>query len=165
MSPSRNPPCSESELDALLAGELDAEEAERVRAHAATCATCTRALAWQRLERGWMAQRARRMPSRPALSYGALEARLRAPAPRRSPWAHRGMVALGAVAAVLFVTLSLVPRPGPTSFSAEETWGDGLMSVATVQACMDPSIEEVARVEARSGACLLASPAATANSP
>ena len=165
MSPSHHPPCSESELDALLAGELAREDAERVRAHAATCATCTRALAWQRLERGWMAQRARRMPSRPGLSYGALEARLRAPAPHhRSQWAHWGMMALGAVAAVLFVALNMVPRTVPTSLSAEETWGDGLMSVATVEACMDPSIEAVARVEARFGACLLASPAATADS-
>jgi anti-sigma factor RsiW len=151
-------------LDALLAGELSAEDAERVRAHAALCATCTRALAWQRLERGWMAQRARRMPSRPALSYGALEARLRAPVPRRSPWVPRGLMALGAVAAVLFVALGLMPRSAPPAFSAEETWGDGLMSVATVEACMDPSIEAVARVEARFGACLLASPAATASS-
>jgi hypothetical protein len=44
------------------------------------------------------------------------------------------------------------------SFS-EEPWGDGLVSVATVPACMDPSIEAVARVEASFGACLLASPA------
>ena len=51
--------CRESELDALLAGELSAEDAERVRAHAAACATCTRSLAWQKLERGWMAQRAK----------------------------------------------------------------------------------------------------------
>ena len=63
MSSSQKPPCRESELDALLAGELSAEAAERVRAHAAACATCTRSLAWQKLERGWMAQRARRMPS------------------------------------------------------------------------------------------------------
>jgi len=159
MSPSQNPPCRESELDALLAGELSAEDAERVRAHAAGCATCTRSLAWQKLERGWMAQRARRMPSRPALSFGALEARLRAPTPRRVPWSYVGRMAVGAAAAVLFVALSLVPGPGPTSLTSEEPWTEGLVSVATVPACMDPSIEAVARVEARFGACLLASPA------
>ncbi|PTL76780.1 zf-HC2 domain-containing protein [Vitiosangium sp. GDMCC 1.1324] len=157
-------PCRESDLDALLAGELSAEEAERVSAHAAACASCTRALAWLRLERGWMAQRARRMPSRPALSFGALEARLRpASAPRRGGWEHAGRMALGAVAAVAFLTLSLVPvRPTSLdSFATEEQWGEGLVSVATVPACMDPSVEAVARVEAIVGACLQASPART----
>jgi hypothetical protein len=71
-------------------------------------------------------------------------------------------MALGAAAAVAFVVLSLVPRVGPSSLeslSSEEAWGDGLVSVATVPACMDPSVEAVARVEASYGACLLASPA------
>ncbi|QRK10632.1 zf-HC2 domain-containing protein [Archangium violaceum] len=155
-----SPPCRESDLDALLAGELSEEEAERVSAHATTCVTCARTLAWLRLERGWMAQRARRMPSRPALSFGALEARLRpSQAPHQGRWEHGGRMALGAVAAVAFMALSLVPQARPTSFDSEEPWGDGLVSVATVPACMDPSVEAVARVEARFGACLLASPA------
>lgn len=156
-------PCRESDLDALLAGELSAEEAARVSAHAATCGTCAKTLAWLRLERGWMAQRARRMPSRPALSFGALEARLRpVSAPRRARWEHAGRMALGAAAAVAFMVLSLAPQVGPTSLeslSSEESWGEGLVSVSTVPACMDPSVEAVARVEASYGACLLASPA------
>ncbi|WNG51659.1 hypothetical protein F0U60_51755 [Archangium minus] len=153
-------PCRESDLDALLAGELSEEEAERVSTHAAACATCARTLAWLRLERGWMAQRARRLPSRPALSFSALEARLRpSSAPRKGRWEYGGRMALGAVAAVAFMALSLVPQARPTSFDAEESWGDGLVSVATVPACMDPSVEAVARVEASVGACLLASPA------
>ncbi|QRN97991.1 zf-HC2 domain-containing protein [Archangium violaceum] len=153
-------PCRESDLDALLAGELSAEEAERVREHVATCAGCTQSLAWLRMERGWMAQRARRMPARAALNFGALEARLRAAAaaPRRGEWSHRGMMAMGAAAAVFFVLLSLVPG-NPTLTLSEEPWRDGLVSVAQVEACMDPSLEAVARVEARFGACLLASPA------
>jgi anti-sigma factor RsiW len=151
-------PCRESDLDALLAGELSPEDAERVRAHAATCAGCARSLAWLRLERGWMAQRARRLPSRPALDFGALEARLRHPEPRRGLWAHWGRMAMGAAAAVVFVALSLVPQERASSFS-DDPWGDGLVSLATVEACMDPSIEAMARVEARIGACLLASPA------
>lgn len=149
-------PCREPELDALLAGELSPEEAERVRAHAATCARCTQSLSWLRLERGWMAQRARRQPSRPALRFSALEARLRPAAPRRAPWSHWGRMAAGAAAAAL-VALALVPRQ--TSPLSEETWGEGLMSLATVEVCSDPSLEAVARVEARVGACLLASPA------
>jgi anti-sigma factor RsiW len=150
--------CRESELDALLAGELSPEEAERVRAHAATCATCTRSLAWLKVERGWMARRARHQPSRPALRFSALEARLRPPVPHRSWRSHLGSVALGAAAAVAFVALHLAPRTSPPSLS-EENWSEGLVSRATVDACMDPSIEAVARVEARFGACLLASPA------
>lgn len=153
-------PCRESDLDALLAGELSAEEAARVSAHAAACGTCAKTLAWLRLERGWMAQRARRTPSRPALSFGALEARLRpASVPRRARWEYAGRMALGAAAAVAFVVLSLVPRTASfESRASEEAWGDGLVSVATVPACMDPSVEAVARVEATYGACLLASP-------
>ncbi len=150
-------PCRESDLDALLTGELSSEDAERVRAHAATCASCTRTLSWLRMERGWMAQRARRQPSRAALNFSALEARLRPAVPRRGQWSHRGMMALGAVAAVMLVAFSLVPQR--TASLSEEQWGDGLVSVATVEACMDPSVEAVARVEASVGACLLASPA------
>ncbi|MCY1083001.1 anti-sigma factor family protein [Archangium lansingense] len=161
-------PCRESDLDALLAGELSPEEAERVSAHAASCATCTRALAWLRTERGWMAQRARRMPSRPALSFEALEARLRpTPAPRQARREHRGglVAMMGAAAAVAFMALSMMPRSHQTSLSAfasmssEDAWSEGLISIAQVPACMDPSVEAVARVEARFGACLLASPA------
>lgn len=157
-------PCREPELDALLAGELSPEEAERVSAHAATCATCTRALAWLRTERGWMAQRARRMPARPALSFEALEARLRPPpAPRQVRREPRGRVAMmGAAAAVAFMALSMMPRSpsmSRSSFSSEDAWSEGLVSMAQVPACMDPSVDAVARVEARFGACLLASPA------
>ncbi len=156
-------PCRESELDALLAGELSPEEAGQVSAHAATCATCTRALAWLRTERGWMAQRARRMPSRPALRFEALEAKLRPPAPRQARREPRGLVAMmGAAAAVAFMALSMLPRSPSTSlasFSSEEAWSEGLVSIAQVPACMDPSVDAVARVEARFGACLLASPA------
>lgn len=157
-------PCREPELDALLAGELSPEEAGRVSEHAATCATCTRALAWLRTERGWMAQRARRMPSRPALDFEALEARLRpAPAPRQARREPRGLVAMmGAAAAVAFMALSMLPGSPSSSrsaFSSEESWSEGLVSIAQVPACMDPSVDAVARVEARFGACLLASPA------
>jgi anti-sigma factor RsiW len=151
-------PCRESELDALLAGELSAEQAEHVRAHVATCGPCTKSLAWLKAERRWMAQRARRQPSRPALRFSALEARLPPPAPRRARWAELGRMALGAAAAVTFVALGLMPRPGPPSLS-EENWGEELVSMARVDACMDPSIEAVARMEASVGACLLASPA------
>lgn len=153
--------CRETDLEALLTGELSAREAERVSAHAAACGACARTLAWLRLERGWMAQRARRLPSRPALRFEALETRLR-PAPKPRSTRRRGEwrlgLALGSMAAVACAVLTLV-MPAPTPSFSEEPWGEGLVSVARVEACTDPSLEAVARVEARVGACLLASPA------
>lgn len=150
--------CRETDLEALLTGELSAREAERVSAHAAACGACARTLAWLRLERGWMAQRARRVPPRPALRFEALEARLRPTtrAPRRGDW-RRGL-ALGSLAAAASVALAVV-LPAPTPSFSEEPWGEGLVSVVRVEACTDPSLEAVARMEARVGACLLASPA------
>jgi anti-sigma factor RsiW len=149
-------PCRESDLDALLAGELSAEEAGRVGAHAATCDTCARTLEWLRMERGWMARRAKRQPARRALETGAWEARLR-PAPARS-WLREWRGGMWAAAALVScVMLSLLPTARPKA-RPEEPWGDGLVSMARVEVCTDPGIEAVARMEARVGACLLASP-------
>ncbi|NTX07649.1 MULTISPECIES: anti-sigma factor [Myxococcus] len=153
--------CRESELDALLAGELAPEDAARVRAHAEGCAACKHALAWQRLERGWMAQRARREPARPALSFAALEARLahepQAPvrhARREGQWRHWGKMAMAAAAAVAFVGLSL-PRGGTgVGGTTEEPWSRELIVATGVEACEDAA----AALEARVGACLIASP-------
>ncbi|MFY2560537.1 anti-sigma factor family protein [Corallococcus terminator] len=151
--------CRESELDALLAGELAPEDAARVRAHAEACAACKHALSWQRLERGWMAQRARREPARPALNFSALEARLaqKAQPPvrharREGQWRHWGKMAMAAAAAVAFVGLSL-PRGG-TGVGAEEPWSRELIVATGVESCEDAA----AALEARVGACLIASP-------
>lgn len=163
--------CREHELDALLAGELLPEDAARVSAHVNACPACRHALTWLRLERGWMAQRARRTPSRPALSFSALEARLARPAvPRRvsleGTWAHWGKMMMGAAAAVAFVGLSLV-RAGPASLGEEPSWDmsmstglsrDVLATALGVEACEDPSREAVAALEASVGACLVATP-------
>jgi anti-sigma factor RsiW len=169
--------CREQELDALLAGELSPADAERVRVHAEGCAACTHALAWLKLERGWMTQRARRMPARPALSFDALEARLaaaKAPArpapapvavprrseraaPRRSDWSYRGVMALGAAAAVAFIFFGVV-QVRPVN-SHEELWSQEVLASGLVQVCVDPSGEAVAALEDRFRACLIASPA------
>ncbi len=166
--------CREQELDALLAGELSPADAERVRTHAEGCAACTHTLAWLRLERGWMAQRARRMPARPALSFSTLEARLAAakvaaptpgaephravrPAPRRGHWSHRGMMALGAAAAVAFMVFGMA-QVRPVN-SLEEPWSQEVLASGLLQACVDTSGEEMAATEARFSACLIASPA------
>lgn len=163
-----NSPCREHELDALLADELPPADAERVRAHAEGCAACAQNLTWLKLERGWMAQRARRASSRPALDFSALEARLakaQAPtpparrAPRRGEWAHRGKMALAAAAAVSFVMFSL-SQPGTLPSSSESEWdGESLLfTPARAEVCVDPGVEAVAALEASVGACLLASP-------
>ena len=119
-----------------------------------------------------MAQRARRMPARPALSFSALEARLAqaktaAPvaepsraersAPRRGHWSHRGMMALGAAAAVAFMLFG-VAQVRPVN-SLEEPWSQEVLASGLLQACVDTSGEEMAATEARFSACLIASPA------
>lgn len=173
--------CREQELDALLAGELSPSDAERVRAHAESCAACTHTLAWLKLERGWMAQRARRMPSRPALDFSALEARLAAAKsapepvaeprraaraephratraePRRSQWSNRGVMVLGAAAAVAFMFFG-VAQVRPVN-SLEEPWSQEVLASGLLEACVDTSGEEMAATEARFSACLIASPA------
>jgi anti-sigma factor RsiW len=170
--------CREQDLDALMAGELSLADAERVRAHAEACAACNHALAWLKLERGWMAQRARRMPARSALNFAALEARLAAAsaparpvlAPvavsrrserttprRRSEWSQRTMMALGAVAAVAFIFFGVAQvRP---VHSGEVLWSQEVLASGLLQACVDPSGEAVAALEDRFNACLIASPA------
>ncbi|WP_224369183.1 anti-sigma factor family protein [Hyalangium versicolor] len=169
--------CREQELDMLLAEELSPTDAERVRAHVESCAACAHALAWLKLERGWMAQRARRMPARPALSFEALEARLATeaepvrpmaarmaeprraarPTQHRAQWSHRGMMAMGAVASVAFMLFGVVQvRPVR---SLEEPWNQEVLASGLLLACVDPSGEAVAALEDRFGACLIASPA------
>ncbi|SEM20802.1 Putative zinc-finger [Stigmatella aurantiaca] len=165
-----SPRCPEQDLDALLAGELSPAEAGRVRAHAEACAACTQALAWLKLERGWMAQRARRMPARPALNFEALQARLEAaparpPAPRTSPqwvgfWAATGKMALGAAAAVAFLVINMTQMPPAASI--EESWTQDALASGLL-ACEDTSSQEVAAMEARFGACLIASPVLTSH--
>jgi anti-sigma factor RsiW len=154
-------PCRESALDALLAGELAPEDAARVQAHADGCAACRHALAWMRLERGWMAQRARRMPARPALRFAALEARLEQKAasrvlPHPGTWSHWGKMMMGAAAAVAFVGFSMAQvapvAPGNEAFRGE------VFATAVTEACEDPSRDAVAALEARVGACLVATP-------
>ncbi|MCP3104012.1 zf-HC2 domain-containing protein [Myxococcus sp. K15C18031901] len=153
--------CRENELDALLAGELSDEDAARVRAHAEGCAACRHALTWLRMERGWMAQRARRTPSRPALDFAALEARLAATAepsvvphraPHESPWRGWRTMLMGAMATMACFGLGLV-RSGPTT-NAEEPWGAEVLVAASGEACEDAA----AALEARVGACLIATP-------
>ncbi|MBM7112203.1 anti-sigma factor family protein [Archangium primigenium] len=159
-----NPPCRQEDLDALVARELSEADARRVSAHAEHCDTCRRALEWLRMERGWMARRARRPVPRRALDYGALEARLKPARPRPSLvfWEWRGLGLAAVTAALLGVVLHVGPSTrapvhGGVS-EAGESWSEGLMSMARVEVCLDPSLEAAARMEAQVGACLMASP-------
>ncbi len=163
--------CREQELDAWLAGELSPADTERVRAHAEGCAACQHAMAWLKLERTWVAQRARRTPARTALNFAALEARLaaaearlpvsapmgRRATPRRHEGSHRGKLVMGAAAAVAFFLFGMAQvRPVP---SLEEPWSQEVLVSGRVAACVDTSGEAVAALEDRFSACLIASPA------
>ncbi|MBU8896643.1 zf-HC2 domain-containing protein [Corallococcus sp. H22C18031201] len=155
-----NAPCPEHPLEALLAGELPFDEAERVQHHVDSCAACTQSMAWLKLERGWMAQRARRAPHRRALDFSALEARLASAQALRARtqgrWSHQGKMALGAIAALLFIVFNVTQQLPPTP--AEDAWGLEAWSVPAGETCVDPTREAVAAIEARVGACLVATP-------
>ena len=157
--------CSEHGLDALLAGELSPPEAERVRAHARTCATCARSRAWLQLEREWMARRAQSQPARPALSFEQLQAKLAAAAqapaerravPHRSRRQPRGLLALGMLTAVMGVAFSLLPMLQSYAPVAACTASGATVAASDVgaNACYD----DQAMLEARLGACLVATP-------
>ncbi|MBJ6764901.1 zf-HC2 domain-containing protein [Myxococcaceae bacterium JPH2] len=156
-------PCPEHPLEALLAGELPFDEAERVQRHVDGCAACTQSMAWLKLERGWMAQRARRTPQRRALDFSALETRLASARALRARtqgrWSHQGKMALGAIAALLFIVFNVTQQlpQAPT----EDAWGLDAWSVSSSgETCVDPTREAVAALEARVGACLVATPVA-----
>lgn len=110
--------CSIEELEALLAGTLDADAAARVEAHAAACATCRDELQWLRAEAELMARRRAAAPEvRPQIWQGIAErlappataadrSRPSAPVPLRR-WglgarvAYVGLVAAAAAAVVV----------------------------------------------------------------
>lgn len=118
--------CPTEELEALVAGELDAADAARVQAHVAGCATCKDELTWLQAEAELMARRRAAQPAlKPALWHGiadriaaadertgatpalAPEAAPTPLRPRRWGWAARaayGGLLAAAAAAVVFAT-------------------------------------------------------------
>ena len=102
--------CDMEALEALALGELDEARAREVSAHAASCPSCKRELAWLRAERELVTRRENEPV--PAALWRGIEARI---APKRSRnWAWvGGAVALAAAAAVLLVLR--VPHQGPVS--------------------------------------------------
>ncbi|MFP2964282.1 hypothetical protein ACLEPN_42910, partial [Myxococcus sp. 1LA] len=82
-------------------------------------------------------------------------------APPKASWLHWGKMLTAAVASVAFVGLTtLQVTLGPSS--DEHSWASRPDALATaaraVDWCDDPSREAVAALEARVGACLVASP-------
>jgi putative zinc finger protein len=66
--------CPIEELEALVAGELDADEAARVQAHVAGCAACKDELAWLSAEAELMARRRAAQPAlKPEIWQGIAE--------------------------------------------------------------------------------------------
>lgn len=172
--------CRTHALEAWLTGALSSVEAAAVEAHVRACGACAHSLSWLKLERAWMAQRARRTPPRSALQWEQLEARLSAaatlppsvaasgaslsaPLPGAPPpapvlrvparRAHRPAMALGAVAAVVLVSFSLL-------LSSSRRVPEGT-EAAGLEACVDPVGEAMSALEVRVGACLVASPVLT----
>ena len=113
--------CPIEELEALVAGTLDDEAAERVRAHLAGCASCKEELAWLSTEAELMARRRAQEPAlSPAIWDGIADRLARPAAPSGSPqpaptpirvrrwgWGARaayGTLLAAAAAAVLFAT-------------------------------------------------------------
>ncbi|MCI0671452.1 MAG: hypothetical protein L0Y64_13410, partial [Myxococcaceae bacterium] len=105
---------------------------------------------WLKLERAWMAQRARRTPARPALRWEALDARLSSPERATVRRANRTALLLGAAAAGVLLCLGLMTPRSPRAPEVPEGVG--------VDACVDAVGEAMSALEVRLGACLVASP-------
>jgi hypothetical protein len=102
------------ELEALSLGELPAEAAGRVEAHAAGCAGCGRELAWLRAE-VTLLQRRPTPPVSPAL-WEKVQERVYAPIPiaraRRRTWVGAAVAVAAAAALAVFVRAK-PQQPGP----------------------------------------------------
>ena len=125
--------CSQLEaLDALVMGELDAEHARELCAHAATCPACTTELAMMTAERELFAARAVALDvldPPPSVSWPATTS----PASARRILPALGRIAMrghftAACAAALFVVVAL-SRIGTASMSM--SMNDGVVSMST----------------------------------
>jgi hypothetical protein len=115
--------CSMEDLEALVAGRLDADAAARVQAHADACASCKDELAWLRAEAELMARRRAAAPEvRPEIWQGIAE-RLARPAtaavsPRAATpvrvrrWGLGARVAYGGLVAAAAAAVVVATWPG-----------------------------------------------------
>ncbi|HKA87774.1 MAG TPA: zf-HC2 domain-containing protein [Haliangiales bacterium] len=103
--------CDEEKLAGLVRGELGAEEARAVEAHAEGCAECAEELRWLRAEQKLFAARTR--PAVPAHAWQGIERRVvlarEGRAHRRRTWV--GVGAMGTFAAAAATLILWVHRP------------------------------------------------------
>ncbi len=115
--------CNREQLETLVYGELDATESSAVEGHAAECDECEAELAWLRIERTAMDERAAQQPEMPAELWQGIEQRIAADAagePRKgllytlfpwrpggdkARWFGFGLATAAATAAVLVVVM------------------------------------------------------------
>ncbi len=126
------------EIQACVDGELPAATAERVRAHAAACPACARALA--QAEATWSALAVYRVPEGARPAWPRLRARLRSP--RRSPLSFATGAAAAAVAGLLLgLVVGRALPTGATGADPAETlssWAqDGSLLAAGGAATLD----------------------------
>lgn len=138
--------------------QLDEHDVAIDAEHLNTCTPCRTEYAWRERERAWFAQRARRTPDRPALSWDLLAARMELaqesawqPKPPHAPsWWHRFGVALPAVAACLLAVLPVLLSSSGGSEALDAP------SPAPLQACFATDDEVLRHQEAAIRACLIA---------
>jgi len=116
--------CPTEELEALVADELDAETAERVRAHVAGCGSCQAELKWLAAEAELMARRRAGQPEvSPALWHQIAERLSRpeasSPSPVAAPtpirvrrWGWGARVAYGGLLAAAAAAVVIATWPG-----------------------------------------------------
>jgi hypothetical protein len=136
--------CDRKAIEALVYGELPAADVAEVTRHAASCEDCGNELAWLRIERGAMAERASQQPELPAQLWQGIEQRIAeragespaSPSPvarlgrtlfpwrgERARWLGFGLAATAIAAAVLLV---VVQRPGGGGPTAEASVDAGV---------------------------------------
>ncbi|MGZ3440709.1 MAG: zf-HC2 domain-containing protein [Polyangia bacterium] len=116
--------CPIEELEALVAGTLDDEAAERVRAHLAGCASCKEELAWLSTEAELMARRRAQQPSLSPALWDAIADRIQQPAapsiaPQAAPtpirprrWGLGARLAYGGLLAAAAAAVVVATWPG-----------------------------------------------------
>ncbi len=148
-------PCELDRVESLLFGELPAAEASEVRAHLDHCADCARE--WQSLQhtRSALTGAPRRQPERIGHLYPAISRKLQA---RRS--VRRQLSGMALTFASLCAVVLLSHGTMGTARTLE------IFSDTCARQCTEPAIcevpseqDEIAALEQRFAACLIATPA------
>jgi len=146
-------PCDFERLEALLFGELPSREAARVRSHLGSCPECAAEWDALRLTRDQLGGPQRRAPERIAHLYPPIAQRLQA---RRSVRRQLGAMALSFASLCAVVILS-----NGTVIHTHATEGE---EDSCARQCVDYTAEEIAALEQRFSACLIATPAPSGES-